>query len=58
MIWNLRTMRSRRSNGLPNCGYANPQFFFEGTVLPELVECAICGVEYVVEFWEFVEAND
>lgn len=41
----------------PNCGFAYPQFLFEGTVLPELVECAICGVEYVVEFWELEEAK-
>jgi len=36
----------------PNCGYENPSFFFEGDILPEMVECSICNTEYVVEFWE------
>ena len=40
----------------PNCGYANAQFITEGTILPELIECTICGTEYVDEFWELEEA--
>ena len=41
----------------PNCGYGNSPFIFEGDILPEMIECTVCGTEYVVEFWEKAEVK-
>lgn len=42
----------------PYCDYDNPQFFFEGDMLPENLDCAVCGQTYGVVEWEFDEGTE